>query len=170
MIKLTNNEEEDKNSNSKKEKTENITEKESEEPKELLEEEFEESEDKSKSPDIELVEADDFSVNYITGVLGGLNPAGGRIEFYQDRVIPEVNKENKSKMQIKKIKRELKTEIHLSPMEFKNVTKWMIKQLKQYEDKHGKIKPGSGKEDNENNQENKEVQEIEDEGPGTIYR
>lgn len=136
-----------------------------EEEKEPIEKEFEETNDKEKSPEIDLVEGEDFSINYITGVLGGLNPAGGRIGFYQDRVIPEVGDKENNKMQIKKVKRELKTEIHMSPVEFKNVAKWMIKQLKQYEEKYGEIGP-----DTEEDKEKEEIKPIEDEGPGTIYR
>lgn len=170
MIKLNDKDKENNDKSNTKEKTNEELPKEQPDTEEMVKENLEESEDKEKSPEIELVESEDFSVNYITGVLGGLNPAGGRIGFYQDRVIPKINEKDNNKMQVRKVKRELKTEIHLSPMEFKNVTKWMIKQLKQYEDKHGKIKPGSGKKNEENNEEDGEVGEIEDEGPGTIYR
>ena len=77
---------------------------------------------------------------YANGVFGGLDPNGGRMIFYLDRVEPEtLNQPTPGAQIVKKIIRELQVEVHMSPTQFKSTAMWMAEHIKRYEETFGSI-------------------------------
>ena len=78
---------------------------------------------------------------YITGFFGGMNPADAQVIFYLDRLEPETSNNPPGRMKLKKIKRELQIEVHMTPLQFKALSDWMNQRIADYEKKLGPITP-----------------------------
>ena len=82
----------------------------------------------------------DYKSFYVTGVFGGIGPVDARMLFYLDRIVPETNSEEfRGSMRVEHIERELQVELHVSPFEFKLLSKWMTDHLLDYETRYGEI-------------------------------
>jgi len=98
-------------------------------------------------PEFEDAKSPDYRYVYATGVFGGLDPNDGRMIFYLDRVEPETMKKPIGRQKVKKIIRELQVEVHVSPSQYKNIARWMMRNVRQFEDFFGPIpmEPKKGK-------------------------
>lgn len=96
----------------------------------------------SKGPKIEISERPDYKAIYASGVFGGLDPNGGRIVFFLDRIKPKMKNKPRGAMELENINRELQIEIQLSPPQFLSVAKWMGEHAQRFEKKvkTGKVK------------------------------
>jgi hypothetical protein len=91
-------------------------------------------------PKFEDVKSPNYMYVYATGVFGGLDPNGGRMIFFLDRIEPEtVNEPTPGAQKVKKVVRELQVEVHVSPTQFKSIALWMNRHVKQYEELFGPI-------------------------------
>ena len=91
-------------------------------------------------PKFEDVKSPNFMSIYVTGVFGGLDPNGGRLNFFLDHLEAETtNEPTPGAQKVKKVVREYQVEVHMSPTQFKNVAMWMSKHIKQYEQIFGEI-------------------------------
>ena len=68
-----------------------------------------------------------------------MNPGDTQIVFYLDRLEPETSNNPPGSMKLKKIKRELQVEVHMTPLQFKALSEWMKKRVDDYEKKLGSI-------------------------------
>lgn len=91
-------------------------------------------------PDFEIEKAEDYKEVHLDGVFGGLNPKGAKMMVYTEEHTPKVNPRGKpGDLTLDKIVRELQVELHMSPVQFKSLFKWMERHLEQYEEKFGEI-------------------------------
>ena len=72
-------------------------------------------------------------------MFGGLDPNDARIIFYCDRVEPEMDKNRPGGMRTKVVHRELQVEVHMSPLQFKTIAKFMTDRVNRLEQRLGKI-------------------------------
>lgn len=92
-------------------------------------------------PEFEVEESEDYREIHVDGVFGGLNPSGAKVVLLTDKQKPKMKRGGKpGQMELDKIVRETQAELHMSPIQFKSVVKWMTQKLKQYEDRFGEIK------------------------------
>jgi len=92
-------------------------------------------------PRFEDTKSADFRYVFATGVFGGLDPNGGRLLFYLDRLEPVTTNEppTPGAQKLAKVVRELQIEVHVSPAQFKSIAAWMASHLKTFEDTFGEI-------------------------------
>jgi hypothetical protein len=98
-------------------------------------------------PDYEVKKADDYKLVYATGMFGGLDPNDARIIFYCDRVEPEMDKNRPGGMRTKVVHRELQVEIHMSPLQFKTIARFMNDRVKRLEKRFGELTSSGEEED-----------------------
>ena len=91
-------------------------------------------------PEFEVMESPHFKAYSATGVFGGLNPNGGRIIFYLDRIKPTADPSNPGGMKLQKVEHELQVEVHVSPAQFKSIAEWMMGHVSQFEKQFGNLK------------------------------
>jgi hypothetical protein len=90
-------------------------------------------------PDYEVTKADDYKLVYSTGMFGGLDPNDARLIFYCDRVEPEMDSSRPGAMRTRLVHRELQVEVHMSPLQFKTVAKFMTDRVKRLEQRFGEL-------------------------------
>ena len=90
-------------------------------------------------PPFETTKSEDFRYVYASGVYGGVDPNDARLIFYLNRLVPESQPGQPGKMRTEKVNQELQVEVHMSPMQFKNLTQFMAGRIKLYEDQWGEI-------------------------------
>jgi hypothetical protein len=100
-----------------------------------------------KMPYIEVSESKDYKIAYAGGVFGGLDPNGGRMIFFLDRVKPKMRNKPRGAMDIEKINRELQVEVHMSPPQFMSIAKWMMEHAQRFQKKVKEGKAGMIKEE-----------------------
>ena len=83
--------------------------------------------------------SEQYRAIYITGFFGGMNLGDTQIIFYLDRLEPETSNNPPGSMKLKKIKRELQVEVHMTHLQFKALSEWMKKHVDEYEKKLGSI-------------------------------
>jgi Protein of unknown function (DUF3467). len=83
---------------------------------------------------IEVSKEEDFKRFYAIGAIGVNNIYDFRISFYNDD--PELGQRDG----VKKIQRKIGTEVLLSPVAAKELSRWLAQNVKDYEDKFGEIK------------------------------
>ena len=83
---------------------------------------------------IEVSKEEDFKRFYAIGAIGVNNIYDFRISFYNDD--PELGQRNG----VKKIQRKIGSEVILSPVAAKELSRWLAQNVKDYEDKFGEIK------------------------------
>jgi len=92
------------------------------------------------APQFEDSKSEQYRYIFATGVFGGLDPNGGHIIFYLDRVEPEtINTPQPGAIKLMKIIRELQVEVHMTSSEFKTVAEWMKRHVDEYEKIFGSI-------------------------------
>lgn len=92
------------------------------------------------APRFEDAKSPDFKYVFATGVFGGLDPNGGRIIFFLDRIEPETtNEPMPGTSKVKKVVRELQVEVHMSPTQFKSIANWMMEHIARFEEAFGSI-------------------------------
>lgn len=90
-------------------------------------------------PNYEVTKAEDYKLVYSTGMFGGLDPNDARIIFYCDRVEPEMDSKRPGGMRTKEVHRELQVEVHMSPLQFKTIAKFMTDRVNRLEQKVGEL-------------------------------
>jgi hypothetical protein len=91
-------------------------------------------------PKFEDTKTQDFKYVFASGVFGLLEPNGGRIIFFLDRLEPETMSEPvPGNQRLKKIIRESQVEVNMTPAQFKSISTWMLNQVKNYENVFGEI-------------------------------
>lgn len=101
-------------------------------------------------PDMEVEESEDFREIHVDGVFGSLDPNGAKLTVYtQERKLKMKESGRPGEMDLEKIIFETQAELHMSPVQFKSMLKWMEQKLEQYEDQFGEIeaKPEQGRTD-----------------------
>jgi hypothetical protein len=101
-------------------------------------------------PSFEITKHPEYKSWYVTGAFGGIAPNDARIILYQDRMEPEiVQGGTPGQLKISKINRELQMEIHLTPLEFKNLSQWMLRHVQRFEENFHEIitRPQEGGQD-----------------------
>ncbi|MDR0768131.1 MAG: DUF3467 domain-containing protein [Methanosarcinales archaeon] len=88
---------------------------------------------------IEVSKEEDFKCFYAIGAIGVNNIYDFRISFYNDD--PEFGQRNG----VKKIQRKIGTEVILSPVAAKELARWIMQNVNDYESKFGEIKGQSPK-------------------------
>jgi len=97
---------------------------------------------KQQPPKIEVEKAEEYRSVFASGVYGGLNPSGGALIFYADRLVPEPNKTVPGQMILEKIVQELQVEVRITPAQWKAMVEWMKGNLETYEKTFGEVKLG----------------------------
>lgn len=93
-----------------------------------------------KIPDFSIEKSEEYREIHLDGVFGGLNPNGAKMVIYTEEHVPKINPRGKpGNMELDQIVRELQTELHMSPVQFKSLFNWMKKHLEKYEEKFGEI-------------------------------
>lgn len=87
---------------------------------------------------IEVSKEEDFKRFYAIGAIGVNNIYDFRVSFYNDD--PEIGQRDG----VKKIHRKIGTEVILSPVAAKELSRWLAQNVKDYEDKFGEIKRQMG--------------------------
>ncbi|WNY28297.1 hypothetical protein MmiEs2_04810 [Methanimicrococcus stummii] len=87
---------------------------------------------------IEVSKEEDFKRFYAIGAIGVNNIYDFRVSFYNDD--PEIGQRNG----VKKIHRKIGTEVILSPVAAKELARWLMQNVKDYENKFGEIKGQTG--------------------------
>ena len=90
-------------------------------------------------PDYEITKAEDYKLVYSTGMFGGLDPNDARLIFYCDRVEPEMDSNRPGGMRTRVVHRELQVEVHMSPLQFKTVAKFMTDRINRLEKRFGEL-------------------------------
>jgi outer membrane lipoprotein-sorting protein len=89
---------------------------------------------------VQTIKSPDFKQIYAIGAIGGHSPYDFRIAFYNDSPRTDID-DGKS---VTIMERKIDTEIILSPLAAKELTKWLSEHIKDYEKLFGEIKrPGS---------------------------
>lgn len=96
---------------------------------------------RQKMPEFEIEKSEKYREIHVDGVIGGLNPNGAKITLYTEVHKPKMKRGGRpGAMGLDKVIRKLQAELHISPLQFKNLFKWMEQHLEQFEDKFGEIK------------------------------
>lgn len=91
-------------------------------------------------PDMEVEKSEDFKEIHVDGLFGGLDPNGAKFTVYTQEREPKMKESGKpGEMVLDKIKYELQAELHMSPVQFKSIAKWMEQKLEEYESQFGEI-------------------------------
>lgn len=91
-------------------------------------------------PDMEVKKSDDFKEIHVDGLFGGLDPNGAKLTVYTQEREPKMKESGKpEEMVLDKINYETQAELHMSPVQFKSIAKWMEQKLEEYENKFGGI-------------------------------
>lgn len=91
-------------------------------------------------PNFEVEKSEDYKEVHLDGVFGGLTPTGAKMVLYTEEHMPKLKSSGKpGDMGLDKVIRELQVELHMSPVQFKSLLKWMEKHLENYEDRFGEI-------------------------------
>lgn len=88
-------------------------------------------------PKFNLRKSDNYSEFFASGVLGGMNPNKCSMIFFVDK--PEIEIKEKGAIGINEINRVLLGEVTVTPVQFKQIAEWMLKNIQVYEAKFGKI-------------------------------
>jgi hypothetical protein len=75
---------------------------------------------------------------FVSGIYGGLSPVGANLLCFVEDPLFESSSYD-GKILVREIQRKAQMRIRMTPTTFKMVTQWMQSQLKQYEEKFGKI-------------------------------
>jgi hypothetical protein len=84
-------------------------------------------------PEFKITKHPEYRVVSATGMFGTLHPAEGQVIFYLDRLEPK--SDTVGKLSLGSVNRELQAEVHMSPAVFKAVAEWMVRHVKDLEDK-----------------------------------
>lgn len=96
-----------------------------------------------RPPEFEVEESEDYQEIHVDSVFGGLSPNGGKMVLFMDKHIPKVQERGPpGNVEIDKIVKVKKAELHMSPVQFKSIAQWMIQHVKEYEQKYGEIDIG----------------------------
>ncbi|MHA2394958.1 MAG: DUF3467 domain-containing protein [Promethearchaeota archaeon] len=90
-----------------------------------------------KQPTIKITKNDEFRELFASGVFGGMNPNKCSMVFFNDK--PQLNIVKANQFDVSEVKRELLTEIIVTPVQFKSIAKWMARNIKAYENRFGEI-------------------------------
>lgn len=91
-------------------------------------------------PNFEIEKSEEYREVHLDGVFGGLNPNGAKLMVYTEEHMPKLKSSGKpGNMELDRVVRELQVELHMSPVQFKSLFKWMKKHLEKYEEKFGDI-------------------------------
>lgn len=91
-------------------------------------------------PKFEVEKSEEYREIHLDGVFGGITPNGAKMVIYTEEHEPQIKPGGKpGDMELGKITREVQAELHLSPVQFKSLFKWMKKHLENYEDRFGEI-------------------------------
>ena len=88
-------------------------------------------------PKFKQIKDENYFDTFASGVLGGMNPNKCTITFFVDK--PEVDIKENGAIGLSYIKRVLLGEDAVTPVQFKNIANWMIRNVQAYESKFGKI-------------------------------
>ncbi len=89
-------------------------------------------------PKIVYDDSDDIPEIFITGVFGGMSPLGATvIPYVEDPVFESAG--FTPQLRVSEVKRKPRVKIRMTPVAFKSMAEWMNKQVKQYEERFGKI-------------------------------
>lgn len=98
-------------------------------------------------PDMEVEKSDEFKEIHVDGIFGSLDPNWAKLTVYtQERQAKMKEGGKPGEMTLNKIIFETQAELHMSPVQFKSLVKWMNNKLEQYENQFGEIeaKPQQG--------------------------
>jgi hypothetical protein len=90
-------------------------------------------------PDYEVTKAEGYKLVYSTGMFGGLDPNDARLIFYCDRVEPEMDSKRPGGMRTRLVHRELQVEVHMSPLQFKTIARFMTDRVNRLEQRFGEL-------------------------------
>ncbi|MGD0549756.1 MAG: hypothetical protein ABSA81_04320 [Candidatus Bathyarchaeia archaeon] len=76
---------------------------------------------------------------FVSGLLGGLNPAEGRMQLYRQN-LKQSPAEQLGHVKITEIDLEFVADLRMSPATFKTIMLWMKKHVEDYEKSFGEIK------------------------------
>jgi hypothetical protein len=90
-----------------------------------------------KQPTVEIIKNDEFREWFACGVFGGMNPNKCSLVFFNDK--PQLRMVKANQFDVSEVKRELLTEIIVTPVQFKSIAQWMARNVKAYEKRFGEI-------------------------------
>lgn len=88
---------------------------------------------------IEVKRVPDLRITFATGIVGGLDPRQGTIQFYIHQQNVEAVKEKPIQLRTTSHIIEIVADIRMSPATFKGVMLWMQRNIEAYEQAYGKI-------------------------------
>jgi hypothetical protein len=91
----------------------------------------------SSKPKFRQIQDEDYFDVFASGVIGGMNPNKCTIGFFVDK--PQIDIKENGSVGISSINRVMIGEVTVTPVQFKNIAQWMIKNVQVYESKFGKI-------------------------------
>jgi hypothetical protein len=81
----------------------------------------------------------DEKIWFVTGVFGGLNPAGGTMQWYREKPKP-APAEQPGQLKSTEVDFEFVADLRMTPTVFKDIMLWMKTHVENYEKTFGEIK------------------------------
>jgi hypothetical protein len=94
---------------------------------------------KKTRPNFKLNYNEDYREFFATGAFGGMNPNKCSITFFDDKPVLSIPDNGGIQLTMKEVNREVQASVNLTPVQFKQVAEWMIRNVQAYESRFGKI-------------------------------
>jgi hypothetical protein len=76
---------------------------------------------------------------FATGAFGGMNPNKCTVTFFDDKPMISMPDDGGPRLEIKEVNRVIQSSVILTPVQFKQIADWMMKNVQAYESRFGKI-------------------------------